>query len=377
MTPKERMYAALEGRPVDFYPVFAPYIHLSNNDHWEEVTGEPVWRFFEWQYLPAEQHVAYYDQFWNLMPFDVVQPLHGSTHEEREAITIVHKDDQAYIHDKRNDSYEKVPPDIHLAGSDGAANEERKVFTREDVDREIPIRSAEKIIRGGSMDYLKAAVEKHGGEYFILPGGVVNSLFGCTYYVGLTNRMLMYYDEPEFLDYLSKRILDANIERIRAYAMAGAHGLRIDDATATSEMISLAMYERFSLPYMDELVKEIQRLGMKAIVIYFGGVADRVEQILSTNPDGFIMEATMKNYVNDIEKIAKQVNGRTCLFGNLNPYDDIQVLNDGGLHAKIRAQFEAVRPYKRFVTSTGSPLTPGTPVSRIRRYIEMGHTLTG
>ena len=375
MTPKERMYAALEGKPLDFYPVFAPYIHLSNADHWEEVTGEPIWKFYEWRHLPPDEHAKRYDQFWQLMPFDVIQPYHGTTQEERDSIKIVHKDNQAFIHDRRDDSYEKVPDNIHLAGSDGAANEERKVFTREDVDRELPVTPADEIIRKGSMDYLMAAVEKYGGDNFIFPGGIVNALFGCTYYVGLTNRMLMYYDEPEFLDYLSKRYLEVNIERIRAYAKAGAYGIRIDDATATSEMISLEMYERFSLPDMKESVREIQRLGMKAIVIYFGGVSDRVEQILSTEPDGFIMEASMKGYVNDIEKIAKQVNGRTCLFGNLNPYDDVELLSEEALFAKMRSQFEAVHPYKRFVTSTGSPLTPGAPVSRFRRYIEMGHTL--
>jgi len=33
-------------------------------------------------------------------------------------------------------------------------------------------------------------------------------------------------------------------------------------------------------------------------------------------------------------------------------------------------------PGWRFITSMGSPLTPGTPVSRIRRYIEMGREIT-
>jgi uroporphyrinogen decarboxylase len=185
----------------------------------------------------------------------------------------------------------------------------------------------------------------------------------------------MYLDEPQLIHRLSERYLALNLERIRAFALAGSDAVWIDDATATSEMISLDMYERFSLPYLKPLVKEIQRLGMKCILVYFGGIADRVAHIVSTGADALVMEASMKGYVNDIAAIAKRVDGRLCLFGNLNPFDDVERLSENQLWARMKAQYESVRPYRRFVTSTGSPLTPRTPVSRIRRYIEMAHAL--
>ena len=310
------------------------------------------------------------------MPFDIFEPwcLYNSR-EARNAVEIVVREDGIFKHDTRDDSFERQSDDIHLGGSSGAANEERKVFTKEDVDRALEIIPAEEQLRNGTLDYLKAGIKKFGHKYFVMGGGIVNSFWGCTFYVGLTNRFVMYLDEPEFIEYLSERYLAANLERIRAIASTGADAMWIDDATASSEMISLDMYTRFSLPYLKPLVKEIQKQGMKCILVYFGGVSDRVEHILSTEPDALIVETSMKSYVNDIGKIAGQINGRTCLFGNLNPYDDVEKLSEDALYAKMTAQFEAVRPYRRFVTSTGSPLTPGTPVARIRRYIEMGHQL--
>jgi hypothetical protein len=73
-------------------------------------------------------------------------------------------------------------------------------------------------------------------------------------------------------------VISHTCERIRALALTGGDAIYIDDATATCDMISVAHYERFSLPYMREEVREIQALGKKAIVIYFGGVSDRIEQ---------------------------------------------------------------------------------------------------
>lgn len=249
-----------------------------------------------------------YSMFRKKLPFDIFEPWPGSTYEQWEAMEIVHKNDGAYIHDKRIDSYRKVPKNIHLAASGGPPNETRKVFTKEDIKRKVIIIPADEIVRQGGMDYAMEAVKRFGETYFIM-SGIINTFYSCSYYVGMTNLFSLLYDEPEFIKYLSKRILEKNVEMIRARAKAGGDAIFIDDATATNDMISSGFYQKFSLPYMKEQVREIQGLGKKAILIYFGGVADRVEQILSTNADGLIMEASMKGYTNDFLKIAEQVKG--------------------------------------------------------------------
>jgi hypothetical protein len=44
MQNKERVAAALEGRPVDRYPVAALYSFLVFEDRFSDLTGEPVWK---------------------------------------------------------------------------------------------------------------------------------------------------------------------------------------------------------------------------------------------------------------------------------------------------------------------------------------------
>ena len=107
-----------------------------------------------------------------------------------------------------------------------------------------------------------------------------------------------------FAPHRIRSILDLAIRR---FAAAGGDAIYIDDATATSDMISPAMYERFSLPYMKAMVDEIHRLKHKAILIYFGGIMDRLELIAATGADGLLPEASMKGFVNDTAEIARQI----------------------------------------------------------------------
>jgi len=185
----------------------------------------------------------------------------------------------------------------------------------------------------------------------------------------------MLHDEPKLVKYISELVLEQNIEYIRAVGKSGSDAMFIDDATATSDMISVRMYEEFSLPYMIEQVKEIKRQGMKAFVIYFGGISDRVEQIASTGADVLMMETSMKGYVNDYTSIARRLGGQICLAGNLDPYGDIELLSDEGLEARMTVMAKAGREYGRYFTCTGSPLTPKTPLKRIQKYIDIGHRL--
>jgi len=106
-------------------------------------------------------------------------------------------------------------------------------------------------------------------------------MFMCSLYVGLTNLFALLTEQPGLIDELCHRLLDQNIETVRQLAAGGGDAIYVDDAFAGRDMISVAHYERFCLPYTRELVAEIRRLGFKAIVIYYGGIADRLDQIAS------------------------------------------------------------------------------------------------
>ncbi len=192
----------------------------------------------------------------------------------------------------------------------------------------------------------------------------------------MTNLFMLMLDKPELLDYLSKKVLENNIEEIRRLASAGGDVIYIDDATSTCDMISTEQYERFSLPYMKQMVEAIHSFGQKAVLIYFGGIADRLEQIASIGADALLMETSMKNYVNDIAETAEKIGARINLYDcNINPIEVIQNGTVQELEAEMQRQFMAAQKAKGFIMSTGSPLTMDTPITRVQNYIKLAKTL--
>lgn len=379
MNSKCRVKNSLAGRPVDRSPVTAIYNFLIYNDHFSKLTGEPQWRLQEWLNSPdPESYLHYYRQFFEKLPFEILQPHHNSgSRQGRENLEFIEKDGKIYRHFKESDKYEKIKTENSSGHAlEYAANEDQKVFDVADVDKMVTIIKADDQIASGKNDFIKAVVSEYGNEHFIMSGGVEGTFYSSHIYLGLTNLYLMINENPKLLSYLSQKLLEQKIEDIRCMAAAGGDAIYIDDAMTTNDMISIDHYERFSLPYVKQMVEEIHNLGKQAILIYFGGIADRLEQIVSTGADGLVMEASMKTYTNDIESTVRQIGERITLFSNLNPIQDIQDATDAELESEICRQYEAGKQGRGFIFSPASPITPGTSIERMNKYIELGKKIT-
>lgn len=374
MSARDRLLATLEGRTVDRFPVAAPYLMLLQQDHWCELTGEPAWTWYGWLIQDPSEHVRAYGGYLEQLPFDILQPQMAPTRERRQALEVVERDGQHFYHDRRTGELIWLNED--LANANPGAHETRTVWDRADVDRLVKIVPAQELIERGDYDFITEAARQYGREYFVM-NGVIGVFYQCVWYVGETNLFSMLYEEAALIEYLQHRLLEKAIEEIRALARAGVDAIYIDDALATCDMISPAHYERFSLPYMRAMVEEIHRLGKSAVLIYFGGIADRLETILSLGADALSCETSMKTYTNDLAQFAKVADGRTCLWGNLDPVAVVQNGSEAELRAAMAAQVAVGREAGRFIISTGSPITPLTSLARIRRFIELGWELGG
>ena len=370
LNDKQRIHAVLEGKPVDRMPVTCLYNQLVILDHFAELAGKPDWQRHEWLNAAPADHLATYRTILERAPFEILQPQHAAPRSERENTKFVVDGGRVYRKDMRSGALTLLQA-MSGHATDYRANETQLVHDRHDIDEQFKLQTAEQKIADGIYDFVHETVAELGSDHFILTGGVVGTLYLCHNYVGLTNLFELLASDPDLIDYLSQKILEQNIEDIRAQASAGGDAIYIDDATATSDMISVRHYERFCLPYMKQMVDEIHRLGHKAIVIYFGGVADRLEQITSLGADGLSVETSMKGYTNDIQSIARRVGRRVTLFGNIDPVGVLQDGTDAQLEAEIHRQTVAAKLARGFIMCTGSPITPSTSLQRMRRFIDL------
>jgi uroporphyrinogen-III decarboxylase len=373
MTNKERVHAALEGRPVDRYPVTAAYNHLVYADHFSELTGEPPWRLEAWRHAEPDEHLRLYRRMFSAVPFELLQPETAPSRELRERLEFVEKDGIPFRHDRR--THDWTPLNVPTRSGhpvDYTVNQRQTVFDKDDVRAQVRVGTAEQAIAAGANDYLGAVVAEFGETEFILSGGIVGPVYLCHAYVGLANLLAMLVEQPDLVEYLTAKLMEQDLKEIHRLAAAGGDAIFLDDALVTSEVISVAHYERFALPYTKALVEEIHRVDHKAILIYYGGIADRLEQIASVGADGLIMETTMKSYVNDIDATVEAIGDRVTVFANIDPVGCLQNGTEQEVAAEIRRQCAAGRRGRGFVANIASPITPATSVARMQRFLELG-----
>lgn len=375
MNPRERILATFSGQPVDHFPVTVPYLMLFQSDFWERIYRQPSWTYYDWCLKNPADHLPAYRQMDEILPFDIAQPNQwASSRKDRQFLRIVEGADGIwYREDARTGSKEKIELNLHEKDRD--VEWSRVIYSETDIDEKIAVHSASEILERGHLDYLSAYHKLWGHERWIA-GTLINAFYMSSHYVGLTNRFLLISDEPGLLHAIIDRLTQRNIEEARALAQSGCDAVFIDDATATMDMVSKKVYDEFSRPYLKRQVDEIHNLGMKAILIYFGGIADRVENIVSVGADALLMETSMKGFTNDLDEISKQVDNRMLLFGNLNPIQDLEESTDEELIGRLNAQIAIGKRYGRFVVSTGSPVTPGTSLERVQDYIRWAHELS-
>ena len=367
----------MEGRPIDRYPVAQTYGDLYWMDHLSELTGAPPWANRTLWHRGAREHVELFRSIVAKAPFDMQIPmLRIAPRHERQRQEFVTKDGRPFRHDTLTDEWELLDEPTKCGYAyDGSAPQTQSVFTIEDVERQITVTPAAELAREGELDAVEAVAREFGNEVAIVGGGLTGVFWTCVVYVGQLRLLSMLIDQPKLIDALCERILQVDIEGIRRLAETGADIVRLDDAMATGEMISVAHYERFSLPYMKAMVDEVHRLGMKAVAIYFGSVMDRLEQIASLGADALQVECSMKGYINNIDTIAETIGDRVTLFSNIDPVWCLEKGSDAELEAEIRRQVAAGRKARGFILAPASPITLDTPLPRVQKFIHLCRTI--
>ena len=233
---------------------------------------------------------------------------------------------------------------------------------------------AQNIKEDGSADLSQALIKEHGSQLY--PIAYADAPLWYFYDLwGFEGMMVMIGGQPELAKRACPHFTARTIDAVRQAAMLGAAGILIWECF--TDLISPQAYKTFSVPYMRQVVEECRNLGIKSIYGFAGNPAGKLDEILSIGADALAFEESKKNFVVDINQLAEYIDGRCTLFGNL---DAIGVLQDGSeaqLRDALAEQIAAGRRNKnRFIVSLGSPVTPATPVDRMRLYCDMVHEMT-
>jgi hypothetical protein len=372
MNGRERVEAAFSPRGTPQIPAVICYEDIFIRDHWSELTGCPWWYASSphLQEQLAWRREAFakvgQDWFW-LQPF--------FTRAEREDLRIEVRPEGVFRVSRSRGTAERLqPPRVGgWSASDGPESVHPQWLprSREEVDGLIPEPGALDIqaeLASGKADLAHALLQEFSYLFPIYHlGSPLWSLYTLWGFEGL---MMLIADRPDLVEYACQRRLGHALNEIRLAAALGARGIWIEECLL--DMISPKSFASLNLPLLRRITAEIRNLGMRSIYYYCGNPAGKWEHIFSAGADALALEESKKGFQIEIEEVVERAQGRCVVLGNL---DAIAVLEQGSeevLRAEIERQIAAGRRNgSRFIMSTGSPVTPGTPVERVRRYCEL------
>lgn len=379
MSGREKIEAAMSPAGTPEWGVVIPYESLCYRDHWSELTDKPWW----WQFDPdPERQLGYQRDLIAGVPQDWMGLPASAPRSERDAVTLEPRADGVYRVDRRTGRSDRLErPQVGGWSADAARNHSvvptEFPRTRAEVERMIPDplpfdRAAYRM--NGALDLPVKLMDAFPDR---MPTGyVISPLWRCYHLWGFEGLMTQVLDAPELVRFAAERYLAAALPSLEAQAARGIRAVWIEECF--TDMIAPDLFVALNMPLMRRLIDAIHQQGMASIYYYCGDPGHRLEALVGSGTDVLGLEEGKKGFTIDLRQVAEAVRGRCALLGNLDAIGCLEQQDEAGLRAELKRQAEAGRLNRnRFIFSLGSPVTPGTPMDKLRRYFDIARDIAG
>ena len=367
MNSKERMYAVLRGGKPDCVPVCPHWwgnykFEIAGKDYMLDCWGD------------GQSMVPIYEAFYERFRPDW---FHLSGGYPRMRRGFLSREFRAVREDGRmwliapDGSRDEILADQTLASEKEASRRRWEGLTvPQAIDRmlESPSRlTAEQIVAEGYTDHAAEIVRRHGDSVFICVNVGAPGLlpFGVERYA---ESLMALYDYPEGVKKLVQKRYREALEWAKAFASVGVHGWLISEDVAGADTISPRMYEEFLYPSDCWLFEQVAQLGMVPMVYFCGDVRPLIPLIRESGVRALLIEDNRKTFSFDVVQIVRQLQGKVCLFGNIDTTELLLRGTPEEVEQAVQEQIVAAREGP-FVVANGSPLAPGTPPENVEAMI--------
>lgn len=183
----------------------------------------------------------------------------------------------------------------------------------------------------------------------------------------VTEAMIYCYDEPDMVHTVLKKANEFLIKYILEYKKTGAAGVVIAEPLAG--MLSPALAEEFSAPYVKEIVDAVQDDSF--IVIYHNcgnNTVQMYESILSTGSAAYHFGNAI-----DIKAMLEKVPADIVVMGNIDPAGVIKGGTPETVRSAVTELLKRCSEHKNFVISTGCDVPPLAPWENIEAFFAAAH----
>lgn len=202
--------------------------------------------------------------------------------------------------------------DFH-GGGGVLASEDPKLLTDEDIEN-MPVPSADDILKSGRLDGIKAIIDEAGDDYFVISAPGHFTVEYLTFARGKQQAMIDLIDDREFCHRAQEKALQLAIQRGLALARIGIDALMLADTFGG--VISPDLFREFCLPYVQRFVEAMKGHG-PLIYLHVCGDSRRILEMMAETGVDCIEPLDPLGGV-EVKDAKERVGNRVALMGGVH-----------------------------------------------------------
>ena len=168
--------------------------------------------------------------------------------------------------------------------------------------------------------------------------------------------MMDCYDDPDSAHIVLGKVTEFLISYVRAYKEAGADGIVMAEPVAG--LLSPALEEEFSSPYVKKIVDELQD---DSFIIIYHNCGDNVPKMLGSITSTGCAAYHFGNAVDMARDIIPNISSDVFVMGNIDPAGTLNMGSPEKVRAEVLGLLEKCSGYENFLLSSGCDIPPSTP----------------
>ena len=177
--------------------------------------------------------------------------------------------------------------------------------------------------------------------------------------------MMDCYDDPDSAHIVLGKVTEFLTSYVRAYKEAGADGIVMAEPVAG--LLSPALEEEFSSPYVKKIVDELQD---DSFIIVYHNCGDNVPKMLESITSTGCAAYHFGNAVNMAEDILPKLSEDIFVMGNIDPAGTLNMGSPEKVRAEVLELLGKCSGYKNFLLSSGCDIPPSTPWENLDAFFE-------
>ncbi|MCL2866758.1 MAG: uroporphyrinogen decarboxylase family protein [Clostridia bacterium] len=186
----------------------------------------------------------------------------------------------------------------------------------------------------------------------------------------MTEIMMMCYEDPDLVHGILNKAAAFLIQYYKAFKEAGADAIIMAEPAAG--LLSPALNEQFSVPYVKRIIQAVSQDGFPVIYHNCGNTLPLIDSLLTTGAAAFHFGNAIR-LADMLPKVPEDI----PVFGNVDPAGQFRNGTPESVRSATLRVLEECSGFPHFALSSGCDIPPATPLDNIDAFFAASEAFYG